>query len=127
MALAAGDLNMSPRELKSGLGMIEYCLLPAFCRMAGCTILSKLALMDIILAMTACAIFWGALEYSLLMTFLTLDPYMSAGKWKSRLRMIKKRIRPSISGVAGLAIPPQWGLVRVVIVVTFNTGLRRIT
>jgi hypothetical protein len=40
--------------------------------------------------------------------------------------MIKKRIRPTIGGVAGPAILPQRRLVRIVILVAIKTCLRRI-
>ena len=53
--------------------------------MASRAILAKLALMDIVLPMAAGAICWGSLEYLLLMAIPAFNPYMPAGKRKSRL------------------------------------------
>ena len=57
MTLAAGYLAMGSSQLKSSHGMIEYSLLPAFRRVTSRALLTELALMDIVVAMTAYAIF----------------------------------------------------------------------
>ena len=92
MTLVTGNLNVGSGQLKISQGMIEYGLLPAFRRMASRAILAKLALMDIFVTMAAYAIFWSSLEHPLLMAIPTLDPYMTASKRESRLRMIEKCI-----------------------------------
>jgi hypothetical protein len=85
MALATSHLDVGSRQLKRCQGMVENGFLPAFRCMASRTILAKLTLMDIVLPMAAGAICWGSLEYLLLMAIPAFNPYMPAGKRKSRL------------------------------------------
>ena len=114
MTFLAFQLRMLSHKRKSSVVVIEVYIAPAIWGVAGTTICAKLPIMLVIVGVAGITVLRCTLEYSIYVTGLALDVFMSPGQCEARVIVIEAHILPCRRFMTGATIGPKLAVVCII-------------